>query len=180
MTTRVSSGGVTVEVGGELAEFVADLVARTETAALREIREAAAEVAAHANREWYRMVTRRTGRTGQIAVQETVDVSQGEVRVSVGSRDRRVLGRPVPLYVREPGRTSTIEVVVDRARWEAAPEALRVPLGSDGVAPIYRIRQANPKSGTGRYLVPTLITGPMRARAKAIGVEIARRAARGK
>jgi hypothetical protein len=180
---RVTQGAVTVEIGGELESFVADLVRRTETAAVRSIRDAAEDVRAQAEGEWYDRVQKRTGRTGQIATAEVIDVARGEVRVSVGSTDTRKTakgGKPIPLYVHEPGRTSTVEVEVDRAVWIKTTKSLRVPIQFRGGQPVYLVRRPNPKAGTGRYLVPTLIRKPMRDRVKAIAQDIAQGAARGK
>ncbi len=178
---RVSDGGATVTVGGELEGILAGLVQRTETASVRRIREAAEEVRAQADRKWYEHVRRETGRTGDIGTTETIDIGRGEIRVSVGSMDRRRAGgREIPLYVHEPGRTATIEVPVDRKRWMQSSESLRVPIVVVGGKPLYRVRVADPRAGTGRYLIPLLIRAPMKAKIKAIAAEIGQEISRGK
>ena len=53
MSFRVTNGGVTVSLDGQLEAFVRDLVARTQTVTIERLRAAADEVAATARAEWY-------------------------------------------------------------------------------------------------------------------------------
>ena len=184
MSFRVTNGGVTVTLDGQLEAFVADLVRRTQSATIEQIREAAAEVAAAARAEWYGIngVNRRTGQSGDIVVTETVDLSRGEIRIGVGSADPRVAGsKPVPVYVHRPRKTSTVEVDVSPREWFDAAESIRAPwrVGAGGKK-IPRLHRPNPEANDGKFLLPTLVRAPMKKRVKAISAAIAKEVAGGK
>ena len=183
MSFRVTNGGVTVSLDGQLELFVDDLVRRTQSVAIEQIRAAAAEIAATARAEWYGAngVKRRTGRSGDIIATETVDVSKGEIRISVGSADTRIAGsKPVPVYVHRPTRTSSILKDVRPDRWYSTPAALRGPwrMGVDGKK-IPTIHIPNPDASDGKHLLPVLVRAPMRKAAKAISKAIAKEVAGG-
>jgi hypothetical protein len=180
---RVTNGGVTVTLDGQLEAFVADLVARTQSVTVDQLRAAAEEVAAEARASWYgpNGVKRRTGQSGDIVATETVDVSRGEIRISVGSTDPRVAGsKPVPVYVHRPTRTSTIQRDTDPATWYGSPESMRGPwrMGADGKK-IPTIYVPNPDASDGKHLLPVLVRAPMKKRAKAITAAIAKEVAGG-
>ncbi len=180
---RVTEGGVTVSLDGALEDFVRRLVDKTQTAAIVQLRAASEEVAAEARAEWYGAngVNRITGRSGDIEAVETVDVAKGEIRISVGSTDtRKAGGKPVPVYVHRPTRTSTILADVTPPEWYAAPASLRGPWrpGPAGKK-IATMHRPNPEASDGKQLLPVLVRAPMRKRAKAISAAIAKEVARG-
>ena len=183
MSFRVTNGGVTVTLDGQLEAFVANLVARAQSVTIEQLRAAAEEVAAEARASWYgpNGVKRRTGQSGDIVATETVDVSRGEIRISVGSTDPRVAGsKPVPVYVHRPTRTSTILVDVTPSEWYAAPESLRGPWrpGPTGKK-VPQMHKPNPDASDGKHLLPVLVRAPMKKRAKAITAAIAKEVAGG-
>jgi hypothetical protein len=167
--TRYRDGDVTIEVSGTIADLyrrAADAASRGLVSRLEAI---ASDVATDAERQWYGLVTRRTGRSGDIGV--TVTISESEVRVSVGSTDtRRAGGKPVPLYVRQPRSTALLEVEVSNEEWGRRKRA-GMPVGRMGIA-----YEPNPKAaqGTPKFLVPHLVSGPMKARVKAALPELKR------
>lgn len=184
--TKFTSGNVTVTLSGELEAFVKAAVKRAETHSLRVARELAEKVAADARAEWYgpRGVTKRTGKSGDIRVVETIDISAGEVKVSVGSTDDRISGRrPVPVYVKRPGRLSLRKVSVTHETYWATAKTLRAnyhpvpgrdPEGTSGPY----IFELNPKASDGKKLLPLYVKNPvkkaMRAAASDLGKAIAR------
>jgi len=179
---RVTSGIATVTLDGGLDRFVRDLVERTETAVIRQTREAAEEVAREAKSAWYGTngVKRRTGLTGQIVVRETVNLTDGTITISVGSADTRVAGRtPVPVYVHRPTRTSTIQVAVTPDEWYAAPASMRAPWrpGPRGRTPY--LHRPNPKASDGKHLLVELVKKPFKKRIRKLSREIAKEVARG-
>lgn len=157
MITRYTKDGVTVTLTGSaltMARQAADAASR---GMLTELERIAGEVARNAEAEWYTLVQRRTGLTGDIGVITTI--SPTEVRVSVGSLDRRVAGgKAVPLYVRQPRPTSLMAVKVSNEEWGRAKRAQR-PVGPIGTIYVPNLWAA---AGKPKFLVPYLITGPMR------------------
>lgn len=183
MTIRVTSGKATVTVDG-LEELVAGLLHRTETAAVRELRAAAQGVARDASSAWYGLqgVDRETGRSGDIVAVESVDVARGEWRVSVGSSDTRRVGKaskPLPVYVHRATRTSIVEVDCTPDEWYALPESLRAPWRQGRGGKIPQRKAHNPRAQDGKKLLPLLVTGPMKARIKAIAERIGKAATDG-
>lgn len=179
---RVSSGIATVTLDGGLDRFVRGLIDRTETAVIRQTREAAVEVARDASAAWYgpNGVKRRTGRSGQIVVRETVNLTDGTITISVGSADTRTAGRkPVPVYVHRPTRTSTIQVQVTPDEWYAAPQSMRAPWrpGPGGKVPY--LHRPNPKASDGKHLLGELVKKPMKKRIRRLSREIAKEVADG-
>ena len=184
--TRYKSGDVTVTLSGELEAFVKGALKRAETHSLRIARELAETVAADARADWYGPdgVTRVTGKSGDIQVVESVDIAAGEVKVSVGSTDERISGRrPVPVYVRRPGRLSLRKVSVSHETYWKTRPALRAnyhpvpgrdPKGTSGPY----VFEPNPKASDGKTLLPILVKNPvkkaLRAAASELGTAISR------
>ena len=180
MTIRYTDGSVTVDLGGQLEDFVRGIVDRATTESLRTARRIAEEVRGDAAARWYGAdgVTRKTGLSGQIRVVETVDLAKGEVRVSVGSADKRTSGgKPVPVYVHRPGRLSEVRVPVSSREWFAAPKSARAnfkagPNDPKGTSPPY-LFPLNPKAADGKKLIDELLKKPLKARVKAAASELA-------
>ena len=174
MTIRYTDGSVTVDLGGQLEDFVRGIVDRATTESLRTARRIAEEVRGDAAARWYGAdgVTRKTGLSGQIRVVETVDLAKGEVRVSVGSADKRTSGgKPVPVWVRRPGRLSVVRVPVSAREWFGAPESMRAnfkagPNDPPGTSPPY-LFAPNPKASDGKKPIDELVKKPVRKRMKA-------------
>lgn len=134
MTVRVRSGGVTATITGIESATIRAMIGRAMGGALKVMEDRAEELAADARREWYgpNGVNRETGKSGDIQVVTTADLDRGEVRVSIGSTDdRKVIaqrqrkrtgdsvpvGKPVPVYVHQPWKTSLHPKAVDRVEW---------------------------------------------------------------
>lgn len=168
-TLRYNDGGVTVTLDGGLDAFVRQALDAAGGEALTIVEELAEEVAAEAGAAWYGPdgVTKRTGKSGQIDVVETV--SPDEVRVSVGSLDL-----DKAKYVHRPGRLSTTVEEITKEVYETAknrPGAALVfharrdrPGITKGA--YYRVVH-NPLAKDGKYLLSELVTKPARARLKA-------------
>lgn len=192
MTTRYTSGGVTVTLSGELEEFVRRAVDQAAGATVRVMEAAAEEVATDARSWWYATgtgVTRRTGRSGDVEVVTTV--SDEEVRVTVASTDtttvRDARGRSAPraAVIARPGVFSTLAVEIARTEYKrqkarGKPQSdlvfhARRSKPSVGVesGKYYRLDH-NPDASDGRYLVPELIQKPMRVKVKVITPELGR------
>lgn len=169
MSTRYREGDAVVVLDGDLERFVLEAAARASNGALPVMQGAAEEIAAAARRQWYSMVDRETGLGGNIEVVTTVGAE--EVRVSVGSTDRRTggkSGKARVLFVHEPFALSTIERKATAAEYHARRSA------GLGPAEAGTIDAPNPKAGRGRFLVPTLIVGPMRKRLRPLVIELGR------
>lgn len=187
MTRRVfTSGNVTVELSADIERFVDGLLAKTETAAVREMRELAEEVARDAEAQWYQDVEWRTGKSGQMEVIERIDLASGEVRFAVGSTDkRRSGGKPVPVYVRRPGRFSLRKVQTTHDGYWATPAAFRanyraIP-GRD--RPGQRgpfIYEPNPNASDGKALLVELVKKPVKKRVKKLAEDVGKRIAEGR
>ena len=164
MSRRFISDNVEVRLDEGLESFVEDILQRTEAGAIRALRREMGEIAQKAEREWYCPdgVTRRTGQSGRISVQERVDLSRGDITFSVGSTDRRtVRGKPVAAFVRRPARTSTVLKVVTPREYFAAPEAMRGPW-LPGPPKRPQLFIPNPKASDGRKLLDVFIRAPVR------------------
>jgi hypothetical protein len=171
-----------VTLDGGLEDFVRGLVARTESAVIRQTREAAEEVARSARAAWYgpNGVTRKTGRSGQIVVRESIDISAGTITISVGSADTRTAGnKPVPVYVHRPKRTSAIQVPCTPDEWYAAASSLRAPWRDGPVGRTPYLYAPNPKASDGKHLLVETVKKPMKKRIRRISRDIAREVARG-
>lgn len=163
------SGNAEVALDGRLEKLVDELVSRTETESLRVARELAEEVADSARRAWYGPggVRKVTGKSGDIQVREIVNLDTGDVRVSVGSTDDRISGgKPVPVFVRRPGRLSLVRQPVTREQWFATPKALRANFKSTrndppGTSPPY-IFVPNPDASDGKKQLNELVKKPTR------------------
>jgi hypothetical protein len=192
MTTRYTSGGVTVTLSGELEEFVRRAVDQAAGATVRVMEAAAEEVAADARSWWYAKgtgVTRRTGRSGDVEVVTTV--SDEEIRVTVASTDtttvRDARGRSAPraAVIFRPGVFSTRAVEISETEYkrqkargkphsELVFHAKRSRPASGVEAGKYYREESNPDASDGRYLVPELIQKPMRVKVKVITPELGR------
>ncbi len=178
---RFTAGGVAVELDNGLEAFIEQALASAETAAIRALRAHANAVAAEAERDWYgpKGVQRRTGLSGQMAVRESIDLTKGEITFSVGSTDtRRANGKPVPVFVRRPGRTSTVLKVVTTREYFAAPVAMRGPW-LPGPPKTPQLFVPNPAASDGKLLISELLRKPMRKRVKAIVQDMAAELRRG-
>ena len=113
---------------------------------------------------------------------ESVDVTRGEWRVSVGSADRRTVGKggkPLPVYVHRASRASIIEVDCTPDEWYALPESLRAPWRQGRGKRIPQRKKLNPRASDGKYLLQVLVKGPMKAKIKAIAARIGEAVRRG-
>lgn len=178
-TTRFTDGNVTVTLDGDLEALVRRAVEAAGGETLRVMEAAAEEVAAKARAEWYADgtgVKRETGKGGDIQVVTTV--RHDEVRVSVGSTD---LARAK--YVHRPGRLSVVlreisreEYAAEKAKggsWAAMVfRAARNQTDDGVVSGHYYQRVPNPHAADGKYLLPELVTKPMRLKVKAITPEL--------
>jgi hypothetical protein len=180
VTTRYTSGGVTVALDAGLDAFVRALVSASETETIRILEAAADGEAARAEAAWYgpEGVTKRTGKSGDIDRVTTFDVDRGEVRVSVGSTDARPDAKGkgvVPYYVRRPGPLSLVDRFVTQGEWWAWKKGEK-PVGRAGTKgkTNWIIRESNPKASDGKYLVVELIRKPVAARLLEITPELGR------
>ena len=170
MTRTFRSGAVTVELDGALQDFVDGLIQRTATSSLIAARELAEKVARDARAHWYGDggVRRVTGQSGDIQVREVVDLQRGEVRVSVGSTDKRVSGgKPVPVFVKRPGRLSVVRQSVTIDQWFAAPKSMRANFKSTrndppGTSPPY-LFVPNPNASDGKFQLLEWVRKPVKA-----------------
>lgn len=148
-SVRYTTGGVTVTLSGELAEWARAAVDEGERELVQQLVTIGDEEASKARGLWYQQVDRRTGKSGDI--QSVLVLSDTEARVSVGSTDTRVAGRkPVPLWVHRPGPFS----VKHRSATEAETTKGKGK----------RVTYPNPKASDGKFLVVELIRKPVRAR----------------
>lgn len=175
MTIRYSEGGVTVDLGGQLEAFVADVLARTEGAVVREIRAEAETLAALARSRWYgpEGVERVTGLSGDIRVVQTIDASKGEIRISIGSTDKRLAGpKPLPVFVKRPGRFAVDLVPVTPAEWYATPKSMRgawLPT----IPKTPQVFRPSPRASDGKAILNEFVKKPGRALAKAMAGRLA-------
>ena len=182
MTISFTNGPVSVDLGDQLEQFVLGIVERTATAALVTARAICEEVAVSARRDWYGPigVRRITGQSGDIQVREVVDIAAGTVTVSVGSADPRMAGRkPVPVYVRRPGRMSVVKVPVTRAKYFETAPSMRAnfskPLPGDprGTRPPY-VFVPNPAAQDGKFLLQELVKKPVRLALRRAAADLGR------
>lgn len=169
MSTRYREGDAVVVIDGDLERFVLEAATKATNGALPVMQGAAEEIAADARRQWYLLVDRETGMGGDIRVVTTIQPDKA--RVSVGSTDRRTggkSGKARVLFVHEPYALSTIERKATAAEYHARRSA------GLGPAEAGTLDVPNPKAGRGRFLVPTLITGPMKKRLKPLVIELGR------
>ena len=176
---RYRSGGSSVTVGRELA----DLLDRIEGGAFKAGREALGEaarvVAEQAARQWYQQVDRETGESGRL--DHGVALTPSSLRGYVETLDRRRSGgKPVIYSIHRPGPLSVLTGTgLSRADYTAAMRTFRatgaLPEGIEGrfnaqgrPVGLRRKDPSNPKASDGKYLVPELLTKPMKARAKAL------------
>lgn len=184
MSQTFRAGSVEVTLSGELEDFVRRVVERTETAALRSTRAIATEVAREARRKWYgpEGVNRVTGKSGDIQVHETIDVTKGTVTVSVGSTDKRRSGRKlVPEYVHRPGRTSTVKKRVSHDEYWRTPDSLKANYhrqkGDKTPGPFIFV--SNPGASDGKKLLPLFVKRPVKKQVNKAARDIARGVADG-
>lgn len=156
-TTKYTAGKATITLTGDLEAWTRRVLASSAGAVVREVEKLAEEVASEARREWYDRVERKTGLSGDIAVETTIDLAQGVARVAVGSTDERIAdGKPLVVYVHEPGPTSLIDVAVSHREYWDTPAALRRQY------PI--VKKQNPKTAAGKFLLQELIRTPAKAK----------------
>jgi hypothetical protein len=177
--TRYRSGAATVTLTGDPEAYVRRVLDGAGGDLLR-LSEARAEKVRQASRAaWYSMVTKETGLSGDIDVVTTVDTNRGTFTVGIGSTDTRTAGKagkPLVVYVHSPGPASLIKVEVTSAEWYATPEGLRAnykPFPDDKGSGPY-VWRSNPKSGSGKGLLQTLVKAPMKAEIKSLLPEIRR------
>lgn len=172
-TLRYTDGPVTVTLDGGLEALVRKALDAAGGEALRIVEELAEGVADEAGDKWYQPgtgVTRRTGKSGRIAVVETV--SESEVRVRVGSVDV-----DKAKFVHRPGRLSTsVEEITqtaykaERAKGGAAAKLVFHARKDDEAAGVkkglYYRKVHNPLASDGKYLLPELVSKPARQAVK--------------
>lgn len=161
--TIIRQGSVTITVSQDIAAFARRAAELASRGALRVLEEAANEVAVDARQRWYQLVDKRTGLTGEIDV--VTRISSDEVRVGVGSTDgrRSKLGKPIPVFVRQPSSSSTKMVNIGPKEWGRRKRAGQIVSDIIGWAPVL-----NPKrAASPAYLLQLLVKQPMRARLKA-------------
>lgn len=169
MTTRYKDGTVTVTLDDGMERFVRGLLSRAETETVRRLEAEMEPIAATARAAWYgpRGVTRETGKSGAIDVVTTIDATRGEVRVSIGSTDDRVVnGKPMPVYVHTPGLLATEARTVSHKEYFDTPKVRRRKYPKI----VDLVNHPDPN----RFLLVDLVRKPVRARVKAISPEIGR------
>lgn len=172
-TTRYKDGDVTVTLSGDIEAWVRRATTAAGGEVLRVLREDAEQVARLASGQWYDLVQRRTGLSGQIRVAEMVDATAETVTVSVGSVDTRIAGKtrvPVPRVVATPGPDALVLVEVSHKEYFDTPKPLRYRYP--------RIFQRHPKAGSRRVsLLKLLVVDPMEAAVMSSQGELSRRVA---
>lgn len=169
--TRYTRSDVTVILDGGLEDLVRRALDAVEGGEVVRRLEAEAEaVAEEARGFWYRQVDKETGLSGDIQVVTTV--SDTEVRVGIGSTDRRTAGKtgkPLPVMVHRPTARSLKRVEVTRADYFKAPERLRH--FEDGK---FYLDSPNPLASDGKYLLQELVRKPAKVKLQALAPELAR------
>jgi len=178
--TRFTQGAVTVTLDGALEAIVRKALDAAAGQTVRLLEGAAQQVADQARSKWYSQdgVKRRTGKSGDIQVVTTV--SDTEVRVSVGSTD---LERAK--FIHRPARLSTVAQEITSADYWKAKRA-----GGITARHVFQARRARPDQGVeagkfyqivhnpaasdGKFLLPVLVTSPMRVKVQAITPELGR------
>jgi len=171
VSVRFVADGAEVTLDDGLLDFVQSALAATMTATAKVLRENAEQVAKDARRDWYGPdgVKRKTGLSGDIQVRETIDIIKGEITVSVGSTDRRRAGgKPVPLFVHRPGRTSTVLQKTTPEVYFSTPEVMRGPWLPTTPKKTPQIFIRNPNASDGKKLIEVLVKAPMRKRTRAM------------
>ena len=159
--TRFTSGGVTVTLTHDLEAWARRRVEAAGRGIVRVLEGEAEAVASAASSRWYELVDRKTGATGQIDV--TTTIGDTEVRVAVGSTDqRRAGGRPVPVFVRQPGPLSTRMVEIGAEEWGRRKQAGLTVGKIIGWAPMPRPKRAT----SPKFLLEMLVRTPMRLRVR--------------
>jgi hypothetical protein len=168
--TRYRQGGTTVTLTGDLEAFARRAVDAAGGESVRILEGGANTVRTSAASEWYRRVERETGKSGTLDVITTIDVSRGQVRVSLGSTDDRVAGKtgkPVPVFVRAPAADSLVLKVVDHKTYWETPENLR------GKYPKIKVR--NPLAvASPKFLLQELVKAPFKREIKRLTPELGR------
>lgn len=179
-TLRYTDGSVTVTLDGGMEEFVRRALDAAGGEAVRILSAASEDLAATAREAWYGPgnVTRRTGRSGDVQVVTTV--SDEEVRIRVGSTD---LAKAK--YVHRPGVfATTVEEVSADVYAEAKRKggaiadtyfhAQRSKRERGVVAGKYYRVASSPLASDGKYLLPELVTKPVRRRIRELTPELGR------
>jgi hypothetical protein len=188
---RFRSGVVTVELPGDIT---ARMMARVRAAAngMVAVLESALEpVAANARQEWYgpRGVRERTGRSGDVVVTTTIDVTRASATVAIGTTDTSMSGRKARVfYIHTPGVLASHWKSVSEARYWQTPESLRGPFrrpetwrddpGAPLTFPVVKVSPDNAGKGHG-YLFVALIRTPARRAVKAVTAKLAKAATGG-
>jgi len=183
--TVFRDGDVTVTLTSDLEAMVRRLADQAAGGIVSVLEAHADEVVAKARADWYGPggVERETGRSGDIVRRTTI--SEREVRVGVVSTDTRAAGKSgklVPLYVHRPGRLSTEVREITQAEYYEAKRtgtgaalvfhAKRSSAGKGVEAGKYYRVVASERASDGRYLVPLLLTGPVKAKVKVLLPEL--------
>ena len=174
MTTRYTDGEVTVTLDDGLNRLVRSVLSAAETEIVRVLETGAEEVAQEARASWYSTtgVTRKTGASGDIQVVTTFDSAKGEVKVSVGSTDKRQAGKSgtvVPVFVHRPTATSVVDTEVSSREFYATPKPLRF---FDEKTKRFFVQKSNPKASDVKQLLPVLVRAPMQAKVKSLLPEL--------
>lgn len=165
---RYSQGGVTIELSGELEDFVKRSLSAVEATAIELMERQAQSVAREAEQQWYQQVNKDTGQSGNITTVTTV--TDKSVRVDVGSLDRRMVGgKPLIVYIHRPAPISIVYESVSPAEFWKTPVSMR------GKYPT--IKRPNPKAADGKFLLELLIKKPIRQIKKKLGRELGRQIA---
>jgi len=173
-TTRYRDGSASATISHDLAAWCRSVVSSAERDALSILEQEAEKIASDARQKWYTMVEKETGQSGQIDVVTTYDVGRGRISVAVGSLDSRVdpkSGKPTVVFIKSPGRNSTVKKQVSREEYYATPNLLR---GNYDPFPEERaqglkgpfVYEINPLAGSPKNLLQTLIKSPVRLKLK--------------
>lgn len=170
-TTRYKNGLGSATISHELGDWCKRVLAESEQQTLQLLETEAEKIAENARKSWYTLVDRETGKSGQIDVVTTFDTARGRVTVGVGSLDDRTdpkSGKPTVVFIRSPGRNSTIKESVTREEYYQTPELLRANYQAfpdqAGKGPF--ILAKNPKAGSSKNLLQSLIKGPVKLKIK--------------
>lgn len=184
MTTRytIRSGKAMLEVSDGLADVVRASLDQVGSVSLRLLQGAAEDTAREAESTWYGSdgVRRESGKSGDIEV--VTQLSDDQARVSVGSVDL-----DKAKFVHRAGALALDSVEISdaeyyRERRHGRPASVyhaRADRPQDGVVAgrYYRLVPSK-RASDGRFLLPMLVTTPMRKRVTAILPEIARATAK--
>lgn len=178
-TLKLTNGSASGVITGDMAAFVKDLLDRTQNAAVKTLREAGESVASNAHADWYNQVQKDTGKSGDIIAVTSVNPGTGDVKMSVGSTDKRTSdGRPVPVYIHAPFPGALVRTEVSLKEYNEAPRSEKA--WKDKVTGKTYVWRAPKQKQTGDYLLETLVKAPMRKSVKGVAKNMAREAIKGR